>query len=107
MKAEMKIETTVVLKMTTSEAQWLQGLVQNPPSDLSEEDREMCKNLFYALNAATNHNHVNGNLKLKEIINDSNNIESRNVSRNCESNLPAVPWAQGVPGGCYQLQRSN
>ena len=53
MKAEMKIETTVELKMTLAEAQWLQGLLQNPPEAYSEEDKKMCKYFFHTLQSAT------------------------------------------------------
>jgi hypothetical protein len=53
MKAEMKIETTVELKMTLAEAQWLQGAMQNPPETCSEENEKMYKYFFLTLQSAT------------------------------------------------------
>jgi hypothetical protein len=60
MKAEMKIETTVELKMTLSEAQWLQGAMQNPPEAYSEEDKKMYKYFFMTLRNAIAHEYPCG-----------------------------------------------
>ena len=60
MKAEMKIETTVELKLSVTEAEWLQAILQNPGL-CSDEDAKMYKNFFYTLQHALSYDHIYGN----------------------------------------------